>query len=309
MASQLVAGAWNQLPSFFAVAEQGSFSGAARALGLSTSAVSQGVRALERTIGAPLFFRTTRRVALTEAGERLRATAGPAARQLREALVAAATPPGTLSGSLRLTVPAVAVPTAIAPLVARFVERHPRVQVEISVDNRLVDLVAGRYDAGVRLLESTHKDMVAVRITDPFRFVVVGSPRYLRRRGVPTHPRMLEGHAIIGYRSPTTGAAVPWDLERRGRVFKVPPTGPVFTDDGGMLLEGARAGLGLAYVAETAAQAALARGQLKIVLEDWAPEVPGFFLYYPSRRQISANLRAFIDGARERPNTAPPAQK
>ncbi|MCK6545151.1 LysR family transcriptional regulator [Myxococcota bacterium] len=299
MASRSISSAWGQLPVFLAVAEHHSFTGAARVLGLSPSAVSQAVRSLEELVGAPLFFRTTRRVSLTEVGARLHADAGPAARQLGDALVAARTRPGTLSGSLRLTVPGIAVPGVVAPIVQRYVERHPEVQVEISVENRLVDLVAGRFDAGVRLIEATHRDMVAVRLSEPFRFVVVASPSYLRRRGVPEHPRALEGHAIVGFRSPTSGAVVPWDLERRGRVFKVPATGPLSTDNDVMLLEGALRGLGLAYVAEPAARDAITRGRLRVVLEEWAPEVPGFFLYYPSRRQASANLKAFVDCARE----------
>jgi DNA-binding transcriptional LysR family regulator len=222
------------------------------------------------------------------------ASAAPAMRQMQEALEAVATPSGELSGSLRLNVPLLAL-QVLSPVVDRFIRRHPRVHVEVIVDNRLVNIVTERFDAGVRLIEATQRDMVATRLSAPFRFVVVGSPTYLKRRGYPKHPRDLSTHDLIGYRSPTTTALTPWDLEKRGRVWKVNTKGSLVTNHDAVLLDAALRGLGLTYVAELTAAEALARGRLEVVLADWAPEVPGLFLYYPSRKQSSANLRAFIE--------------
>jgi DNA-binding transcriptional LysR family regulator len=285
---------FQHLPAFLAVAEHKSFSRAARALGVSASALSQAVRALEAQVGVPLLHRTTRSVSVTEKGEMLIARASPAMRQMQEALEAVATPKGELSGSLRLNVPGLAL-QVLSPVIEHFIRQHPRVHVEVIVENRLVNIVAERFDAGVRLIEATQRDMVATRISEPFRFVVVGSPAYLKRKGIPKHPSDLSTHELIGYRSPTTCALTPWDLEKRGRSWKVNTKGSLVTNHEGMLLDAALRGLGLSYVAELTAAEALARGRLYVVLADWAPEVPGLFLYYPSRKQSSANLRAFID--------------
>jgi DNA-binding transcriptional LysR family regulator len=291
--------AWQHLPAFLAVVEHGGFTRAARSLGVSPSAVSQAVRALEASVGAPLLLRTTRSVSATEVGEQLLRRAAPAVKQVGEALEAAATPRGELSGSLRLTVPAIALPHVVMPMVERFSARHPRVLVDLSVENRLVNIVTERFDAGVRLEEVLARDMVTTRLSGPFRFVVVASPEYLSARGTPRHPRELASHSLIGYRSPTNGALIPWDLERRGVVHKVPMHGPLCTNHEGVLLDAALRGLGMSYVAETTAADALGKGRLRVVLEAWAPEVPGFFLYYPSRK-TSANLRAFISAAASR---------
>lgn len=300
--------AWPQLAAFLAVAEHTSFTRAARALGVSPSALSQSVRSLEAKIGTTLLSRTTRTVAVTEAGEQLARAAGPAVKQLHEALVAAATPSGELTGTLRLSLPGLAAGPVIGPMVARFAKQHPRVHVELVVDNRLVNIVEERFDAGVRLVEAVQRDMVTVRLTESFRFVVVGSPDYLREAGVPKHPRDLGSHTLIGFRSPTTGAIVPWDLERRSRVWKVPTSGPVTANSEGVLLDLAVQGLGLAYVSELSAERALRARKLSVVLEEWCPEVPGFFLYFPSRAQASKNLKAFIACApsRLRPSRARP---
>ena len=287
------------LPPFLAVAEHRSFTRAASSLGLSTSAVSQAVRALEAHVGVPLLLRTTRSVSVTEAGQRLVTVAAPALRTATEALSSASAAPGELLGQLRLNVPAIAVETVVGPLVTAFLARHPRVKVGVWVEDRLVDIVAERFDAGVRLSEAMEQDMVSVRLTEPFRFVVVGSPAYLAARGRPSHPRQLAAHTLIGYRSPTTGAPYRWELERGARQYEVPVDGPVWTNHDAVLLELAARGVGLAYVAETSAQRLFARGALEVVLDAWAPWVPGAFLYFPSRTQASPTLKAFLTCARD----------
>jgi len=292
----MTARSWRALPAFLAVAEHRSFTRAARALGVSTSALSQAVRALEAEVGTALLARTTRSVATTEAGRRLVEAASPALRELDRALEAAVTPDGEPSGSLRLSVPGISIRPVIAPLIAALVARHPRIRVDLDVDDRLVNIVTEGFDAGVRLVESVERDMTAVRLSGAFRFVVVGSPVYLARHGRPSHPRELSEHACIGFRSPTDGTLLPWDLERRGRVWKVPMAGALSTNRDLALLELALNHAGLAYVSEAEARVALDEGRLEVVLDDWAPEVPGFFLYFPSRARTSPALRALLDG-------------
>jgi DNA-binding transcriptional LysR family regulator len=286
------------LPTFLAVAEHRSFTRAASALGVSTSAVSQAVRALEAHVGVPLLLRTTRSVSVTQAGQRLVESAGPALRGAVEALSSVGASSGEVVGHLRLNVPAIVVETVVGHLVTAFAAKHPRAKVDVWVEDRLVDIVAERFDAGVRLSEAMEKDMVSVRLTEPFRFVVVGSPSYLAARGRPSHPRQLPSHTLIGYRSPTTGAPYRWELERGRTAWEVPVDGPVWTNHDGVMLELAARGLGLAYVAETSAQRFVEAGALEVVLDDWAPQVPGSFLYFPSRAQASPTLRAFIDCAK-----------
>jgi DNA-binding transcriptional LysR family regulator len=289
---------WHGLTAFLAVAERGGFSAAARALGVSASAVSQAVRALEAHVGAPLVLRTTRSVRLTEAGLALSRRAAPALAEVGGAIDAAAGAAGEVTGTLRLTVGRIAVPIVVEPVLGAVLARHPRLALEVSVDDRFVDLVAEGFDAGVRLVESIEPDLAAVRLTPPFRFVVVGAPSYLEARGTPRTPDDLLRHDAIAYRSPTTGALVRWDLERRGRTRLVAVRGRVTCDDARLLVRAALDGLGLAYVDEHTAAPHLARGDLRVVLPEWAPEVPGFFLYFPRRAQEQPKLRAFIAVAR-----------
>jgi DNA-binding transcriptional LysR family regulator len=286
------------LPAFLAVAEHKSFTRAAAALGVSTSALSQAVRALEAQVGQALLARTTRSVSVTEAGQRLLEAAGPPMRQAASAVEAASASPGALIGTLRLAVPGISVEPVVGPMLATFTGRHPGMRLEVTVENRLTDIVAEGIDAGIRLVERVQRDMVAVRLTEAFRFVVVGSPSYFRAHPRPRHPRELERHALVGYRSPTTGALLPWELERMGRVWRVPITGPLLiTNHDGLLVEAALQGLGLSYVAESSAAALLRAKKLELVLEDWATQVPGYFLYFPSRSRTSPALRAFIECA------------
>lgn len=288
-----------QLHVFLAVARLRSFSGAARELGVSTAAVSQSVRQLEEQLRVVLLTRTTRSVSLTEAGRRLVESAGPGLGQALAALNEVSAQPGEAVGRLKLSVPRAAVPFLIAPVLPGFRERHPRVEVEVVIEERFVDIVAEGYDAGVRLSEAIERDMVQVRLTDAFRFVVVGAPSYLERHGTPQRPEDLLRHECITFRSQTRGTLYAWELERGRRNWRVPVRGGVVTNDHLTSVTLAVAGLGLAYALEPVAQEHLREGRLVRVLEAYAPTVPGFFLYYPSRAQRSAPLRLFVEAARE----------
>jgi DNA-binding transcriptional LysR family regulator len=288
-----------QLQAFLAVARRRSFSGAGRELGVSRSAISQSVRQLEEQLRVVLFARTTRSVSLTDAGRRLVETAGPALGQVEAALTQVSAQPGEIVGRVRLSVPRAAVPFVIDPVLPTFRERHPRVAVEIVVEERLVDIVAEGYDAGVRLTEAIERDMVQVRLTDPFRFVVVGAPSYLARRGTPERPEDLLRHECITFRSQTTGTLYAWELERGRRSWRVPVRGGVISNDGPLSVSLAEQGLGLAYTLEPRVLEQLRTGRLHCVLERYAPTVPGFFLYFPSLAQRSAPLRLLVETAKE----------
>lgn len=288
-----------QLHVFLEVARQRSFSGAARSLGVSTAAVSQSVRQLEEQLRVVLLTRTTRSVSLTEAGRRLVDGAGPALSQAMAALQQVSAQPGEAVGKLKLSVPRAALPFLITPVLPIFRERHPRVDVEVVVDERFVDIVAEGYDAGVRLSEAIERDMVQVRLTDAFRFVIVGTPGYLERHGVPQRPEDLLRHECITFRMQSTGALYAWELEKGRRNWRVPVRGGVVTNDNATSVALAGEGLGLAYAFEPTVKALLQEQRLVRVLEAYAPTVPGFFLYYPSRSQRSVPLRLFVETARE----------
>jgi len=282
------------LSTFLAVAERQSFSAAATALGVSRSAVSQAVRALEQSVGTPLLIRTTRSVRLTDAGARLAAAAGPALRQADDAL-AAVRDGDRAAGTLRLTVPHIAVAPVMVPALRELRSRHPALALEVSVDDRLVDIVADGYDAGIRLGEAIEKYMVGVRVSQPFRFVVLGSPAYFKRRGKPQHPRDLVDHDCIGWRGPTTGILYRWEFERRGRELAIQVPSTIITTDTVLAMSAAADGLGLCYVDELTAAPLLATGKLTIVLDDYLPRVPGFFLYFPERTRTLPKVRSLID--------------
>ena len=246
-----------------------------------------------------LLTRTTRSVSLTEAGRRLVESAGPGMSQALAALGEASARPGEVVGRLKLSVPRSAVPFLITPVLPTFCARHPRIEVEVVIEERFVDIVAEGYDAGVRLSESIERDMVQVRLTDAFRFVVVGSPDYLARHGTPERPEDLLRHACITFRSHTRGTLYAWELERGRRNWRIPVRGSVVTNDNALSVALAAQGLGLAYAFEPSAMEQLRSGQLVRVLEAYAPTVPGFFLYFPSRAQRSGPLRLFVETAKE----------
>jgi DNA-binding transcriptional LysR family regulator len=287
-----------QLQAFLTVARVRSFSSAARELRVSRSAVSQAVRQLEEHLNVVLFTRTTRSVALTESGRRLVEVAGPAIAQTAAALAEVSAKPGEAVGRLRLSIPRVAMPF-FDRVLPPFRSRHPRIDVEIVIEDRLVDIVAEGFDAGVRLNEIIERDMVRVRLVPPFRFVVVGTPEYLARRGTPDRPEDLMDHECITFRSPTNGSLYAWELERGRRTWRIPVRGGLTTNDGLACVALARLGLGLGYAPDIAAADDIRTGKLRVVLEPYAPTVPGFFLYYPSRAQRSGPLALFVETTRE----------
>ncbi|HEX4571448.1 MAG TPA: LysR family transcriptional regulator [Dongiaceae bacterium] len=286
------------LSAFVAVATHRSFSRAAAELGLSPSALSHTVRSLEERLDLRLLNRTTRSVAPTEAGERLLERLRPALRDIDDALEDANAFRDKPAGRLRLNVPRSAALLLLAPVMTRFIKAYPQMRLEITAEDRLVDIVASGYDAGVRFGESVERDMVAVRIGPDLHMAVVGAPAYFRRHPKPSKPRDLHGHACIRFRLPS-GAIYRWEFEKKGEVLEVEVDGPLTLSDQQVMLQAALDGAGLAIVLESHARPLLKARQLVRVLADWCPPFPGYFLYYPSRRQVPAGLRAFIDMMRQ----------
>jgi DNA-binding transcriptional LysR family regulator len=285
------------LTCFLAVAEQRSFTAAAARLGVTPTAVSQTIRNLEKRLGLPLFQRTTRRVAPTEAGAALFARLRPAATDIAEAFEALSGYRDRPFGLLRLTVPRMAVSLLIEPLLPAFRTAYPDVSVEIDVDDMAVDLTARGFDAGIRIGEAVEKDMVAVRLTSDIRWSVVGSPAYFARRGRPQTPEELTRHEAIRYRFPGSGAVYRWEFERDGRDFAVEVSGGLTVNDGQLMMALAILGQGLAYTSNLHVAEAVAAGKLEPVLQAYLPTSPGLFLYFPARTQTQPKLRAFIDMA------------
>src|SRR5215831_15293398 len=287
-------GALDGVEAFLSVAQHRSFRRAAAEFGVTPSAISQAVRALEARIGALLFIRTTRSVGLTEAGERFLSRARPAFEELVAASGAARELGQRPAGLLRLTVPRTVVPILLEPLVASFCRAYPEVEVEIATSEELVDPAAEGFDAGIRLGQFIAADMVAVRLTKPLPFIIVGSPAYLARSGRPERPDDLRQHACLRLRR-SNGALALWSLNDNGRAIEIAVSGPLIANDFPTLLGAAVEGVGLAQVPAPLATGAVTAGKLVRVLEQFAPMTPGVFLYYPSHRQIMPKLRAFID--------------
>ncbi|HEY6456632.1 MAG TPA: LysR family transcriptional regulator [Steroidobacteraceae bacterium] len=287
-------GALDGVEAFLSVARHKSFRRAAAELAVTPSAISQAVRTLERRVGATLFIRTTRSVGLTEAGGKFLARAKPAFEELVAAAGIARELGERPSGLLRLTVPRAVVPIVLQPLIASFCRAYPEVEVEIDVSEKLVDLAAEGFDAGIRLGQFIAADMVTVRLTPPFRFVIVASPAYLARSGRPEQPQDLRRHACLRLRR-SNGALALWSLKEAGSAVEVAVSGPFLANDIPTLLGAALEGMGLAQVPEPIAAAAVAAGRLVHVLDPFAPTTPGVFLYHPGRRQVMPKLRAFID--------------
>jgi DNA-binding transcriptional LysR family regulator len=287
-------GALDGVEAFLGVAQHRSFRRAAGELGVTPSAISQAVRALEARVGAALFIRTTRSVGLTEAGERFLARAKPAFEELVVASEAARELGQRPAGLLRLSVPRAVVPILLEPLIASFCRAYPEVEVEIAASEELIDLAAKGFDAGVRLGQFIAADMVAVPLSRPFRFVVVGSPAYLARRDRPERPDDLRHHACVRMRR-SSGAIALWSLNDNGRAIEIAVSGPLIANDFPTMLGAAVEGVGLAQVPEPVAAEAVKSGKLVRVLDKFAPMAPGVFLYYPGHRQMMPKLRAFID--------------
>jgi DNA-binding transcriptional LysR family regulator len=296
-------GALDGVEAFLSVAQHRSFRRAAAELGVTPSAISQAVRTLEARVGAALFIRTTRSVGLTEAGERFLSRAKPAF----EELVAASEVAGDLgkrpAGRLRLTVPRAVVPILLEPLIASFCQAFPEIEVEIAASEELVDLAAAGFDAGIRLGQFIAADMIALRLTPPFPFVVVGSPEYLRRRGSPERIDDLRQHACLRMRR-SNGSIAPWSFVNGNKAIDAVVLGPLVANDFPTILGAAIEGLGLAQVPAPIAAAPVAAGKLVRLLERFSPMAPGVFLYYPGRRQTLPKLRAFIDHVKSRSGAA-----
>jgi len=292
-------GALDGVEAFLAVAQHRSFRRAAGELGVTPSAISQAVRALEARVGAALFIRTTRSVGLTEAGDRFLARAKPAFEELVAAKDAARELGQRPAGLLRLSVPRAVVPILLEPLIASFCQAYPEVEVEIAASEELVDLAAKGFDAGVRLGQFIAADMIAVPMTRPFRLVIVGSPAYLARRDRPGRPDDLRHHACVRMRR-SGGAIALWSLNDNGRGTEIAVSGPVIANDFPTMLGAAVEGVGLAQVPEPVAAEAVKAGKLVHVLDRFAPMAPGVFLYYPRHRQMMPKLRAFVDHVKSR---------
>lgn len=282
------------------VAELRSFRAAAQELGVSPSALSQIIRALEARIGVTLLTRTTRTVGLTEAGERFVDHARPAVDRLMLGFEAAQALGAEVTGLLRITMPRPLLPFFSDELLSEFCARYPALEVELFADNALTDIVGEGFDAGIRLGELLEADMVALRLTPAFRFVVVGSPDYFERYGRPRKPAELQAHRCIRSRRAARRSIYRWEFVEDGRDIEVSVDGPLIVNDGALNISAAVKGLGLAYVPEPIVIQHVRKGELEIVLGDYASNSPGLFLYYPSRSQMLPKLRAFIDFARER---------
>jgi len=291
-------GALDGIEAFLRVAERRSFSAAAADLGVSPSAISQIIKGLEARVGAPLFMRTTRSVGLTQAGEMFLERAAPAYAGLGDAYEAARNLGNRPAGRLRINLMRGAVQPLFEPIIAGFCETYPDIELEIYAEDALADLSAGGFDAGVRMGESLDADVIAVRLTGPFRFVAVATPGYLAKYGRPTSPDELRNHRCVRMRM-GSGALMPWTFEKGNREIEVGVTGPVIVNDFTAMMVAVHAGVAMGMTAEPVVKAQVASGQLELVLADHACSTSGLFLYYPSRKQVMPKLRAFIDHVRD----------
>jgi DNA-binding transcriptional LysR family regulator len=290
----------DDLLAFVAVGRERSFTKAAAKLGVSQSALSHTIRALETRLGVRLLTRTTRSVSPTEAGERLLNTLGPRFEEIETELAAVSELREKPAGTIRLTTTDYAADTVLWPKLVRFLRQYPDIKIEIIIDYGLTDIVAQRFDAGVRPGEQVAKDMIAVRIGPDIRMAVVAAPSYFRKRSEPKKPQDLIGHDCINLRLPTLGGLYAWEFEKGGREIKVRVDGQLVFNGTFQMLNAALSGFGLAYVPEDLTQSHIAKGRLKRVLEDWCPPYAGYHLYYPSRRQSSAAFALLVEALRYR---------
>lgn len=289
---------FNDLLSFMVVARERSFTRAAAQLGVSQSALSHAMRNLEARLEVRLLTRTTRSVAPTEAGEQLFMRLSPHLLEIEQELTALRDTRDRPAGNIRLTAGEHAMSAVLWPVLKPFMAQYPDINVEVTLDDGLTDIVDGRFDAGVRLGEQVAKDMIAVRIALAMRMAVVGSADYLHRFGVPETPEQLDQHRCINMRLPTRGGLYAWEFERDGRELRVRVDGQLILNSLPQRIDAAENGLGLAYVPEDAVQDALAEGRLVRVLEAWCPAFAGYHLYYPSRRQHTSAFSLLIAALR-----------
>ena len=281
--------------AFMRVAERRSFTAAAEDLGVTPSAVSQTVRALEERIGVPLLTRTTRSVGLTQAGELFLARARPAFSDLTADIDAARNLGERPAGLLRINLPRAAIPIMIEPILPGFLDAYPEIEVDLCAEDGLVDIITGGFDCGIRLGEHLQADMVALRLTSPFDIVVAGAPGYFERFGRPETIGDLAQHRCLRSRQPTSGAIGNWTFNVNGRMTEFTPAGPFITNDYTTYVSAMVAGIGLGWAGAPTIANLAAAGQLETVLDAFRFNTPGVFLYYPSRAQMLPKLRAFID--------------
>lgn len=288
------------LNAFMVVAEEQSFTRAAAKLGTSQSTLSHTIRRLETRLNVRLLTRTTRRVAPTEAGERLLTTLVPALDTISSEIASLSELSERPSGTVRITTSEHAAKTLLWPALVKILPNYPDLHVELAIDASLTDIVAERFDAGVRLEETIARDMIAVPIGPPLRMAVVGAPSYFERHPIPRKPQDLSQHTCINLRLPTSGGVYAWELEKGKRALRVRVDGQLTFNNVPMIRQAALDGFGLACVMEDQIAAYLEEGRLIRVLEDWCPAFPGYHLYYPSRRQSSAAFRLIVDALRYR---------
>jgi DNA-binding transcriptional LysR family regulator len=293
-------GSLDQLAAFVAVGRERSFTAAAAKLNISQSALSHTIRELEERLGVRLLTRTTRSVSPTEAGERLLRNIGPRLDEIESEVGAVREFRDKPAGTIRITATEFAIDTVLLPKLAPLLKEYPDIKIEMIVDYGLTDIVAQKYDAGVRSGEQVAKDMIAVRIGPDMRVAVVGSPSYFKTRPEPRRPQELIGHSCINLRLPALGNVYAWEFEKGSRELRVRVEGQLTFNGTAQLLNGALAGCGLAYVPEGLVQTHIAKGRLKRVLADWCPPYSGYHLFYPSRRQSSAAFALVVNALRHR---------
>jgi len=289
---------FNDLLSFMVVARERSFTRAAAQLGVSQSALSHAMRNLEARLDVRLLTRTTRSVAPTEAGEQLFIRLSPHLLEIEQELTALRDMRDKPAGNIRITAGEHAMTEVLWPVLKPFMAQYPDINVEVTVDNGLTDIVDGRFDAGVRLGEQVAKDMIAVRIAPDMRMAVVGSPAYFARYGEPHTPEQLANHRCINMRLPTRGGLYVWEFEQDGHELRVRVEGQLTLNNLPQRLDAAEAGLGLAYVPDDTVQEAIRAGKLVRVLEDWCPVFDGYHLYYPGRRQHTTAFALLVEALR-----------
>lgn len=287
-----------ELTAFVAVAEERSFRRAAARLNLTPSTLSHSLRALEERLGVRLLNRTTRAVSPTDAGQALLEQIGPAFASIETAVEGVNAFRAQPHGAVRINVPRMAATLVLAPIFGRFARAYPDVTLEVAANDGFIDIVREGFDAGIRLGESLDQDMRAVRVTPDFRTAIVGSPDYFTKYPVPKTPHDLHEHRCVGRREITSGGLYRWEFAKDGKPLVVQVSGPLILDTPDLMISAALDGVGLVYSAESITADHVSAGRLVRVLEDWSPFVPGFFLYFPGRRQVSAALRALLDMVR-----------
>ncbi|ROR15092.1 LysR family transcriptional regulator [Erwinia sp. JUb26] len=289
---------FNDLIYLVMVARERSFTRAAAKLGVSQSALSHSIRGLEERLNTRLLTRTTRSVASTEAGERLIQSVAPMITEIEKALQDLADNQENPSGNIRITAGEHALSSTLWPLLKPFVQRYPDVNVELSIDNTLTDIVSGRFDAGVRLGESIEKDMVAVRIGPDWRMAIVATPDYFAQHGVPQTPYELQNYRCINMRLPTLGGLYHWEFSKEGKAIRVKVEGQLVFNTLSARIDAALSGMGVSCVPEDSVKTYIEEGKLQSVLQDWCEPFTGYYLYYPSRKQHTTAFSKLIDAVR-----------